>query len=58
MKNIMRFIPYYVLALISYNLLMFVVGRNIDIYDALIQPLIITGILFFVFKTEEDKKNQ
>ncbi len=58
MKDTIRFILLYILALIIYNLLMFIVGREIDLYDAFILPLIITIILFLVFKTKEDKENQ
>lgn len=55
MKDIVRFILFYILALIIYNSMMFIFDRKIDLADAFLLPLVVTLIMFLVFKTKEDQ---
>lgn len=53
MKNSVRFILNYLLALIIYNSIMFIFDQKIDLADALLLPLVVTIIIGLVFKTKE-----
>lgn len=55
MKEIVRFILFYILALIIYNSMMFIFDKKIDLSDAFLLPLVVTLIMFLVFKTKEDQ---
>lgn len=55
MRDTIRFILFYILALIIYNLFMFAIGREADLYKAFILPLIMTIIMFLDIKNKEDK---
>lgn len=55
MNWIARFILFYILALIIYNSMMFIFDKKIDLADAFLLPLVVTLIMFLVFKTEKDR---
>lgn len=58
MKDIVRLILFYILALIIYNSMMFIFDRKIDLADAFLLPLVVTLIMFLVFETKKDKENK
>lgn len=55
MKGSVRFILFYILALIIYNSIMFIFSRKVDLADAFLLPLVVTLIMFLVFKTVENR---
>ncbi|WP_158257426.1 hypothetical protein [Staphylococcus simulans] len=58
MRDTIRFILFYILALIINNSIMFIFDRKVDLVDTFLLPLVVTVIIFLDFKTKEDKENK
>lgn len=55
MKDIVRFVLFYILSLIIYNSIMLLLGRNLNLVDGLLLPLIVTIIIFLGFKPKKEQ---